>query len=279
MRTLGEAMDVYLSSSRFRRLAARTQRDYQKAILRLRGAFGHLPPAAWRPAAGYAYLETQQGSVQANRDLSVLANVMQVCVRSGVVERNLVREVEKNREQARERYVTDAELAAFLIHCNPKLTAWIGLKMLTGLRQGQMRALRVSDWRDDALWGPKAKGGRTLVFHGPGLAEAVDEVLRTHHGEQFRSVYLLCTRQGNQYTADGFRAIWQRAMRKHVDAGGQRFTEHDLRAKVASDSESLHLAQARMGHQTPNTTSRVYRRGPQVVTVLSRPEEGNKQEV
>ena len=98
--------------------------------------------------------------------------------------------------------------------------------------------------------------------------------MRTHHGEAPRSAYLLCTRQGNQYTADGFRAIWQRAMRKHIDHGWERFTEHDLRAKVASDSESLHLAQARMGHQTPNTTSRVYRRGPQVVSVLVKREEG-----
>jgi len=274
MRTLGEAMDAYLASSRFQLLARRTQHDYERAIVRLRRAFGHLPPDAWRPSAGYAYLEAQPGNVQANRDLSVLSNVMRVCVRAGVVDRNLVKEVEKNREQARTRYVTDTELAAFLARCNPKLKAWVGLKMLTGLRQGQLRALQVSDWRGDELWGPKAKGGRTLVFKGPGLADAVAEVMRTHHGEAPRSAYLLCTRQGNQYTADGFRAIWQRAMRKHTDHGWERFTEHDLRAKVASDSESLHLAQARMGHQTPNTTSRVYRRGPQVVSVLAKPEDG-----
>ena len=59
-------------------------------------------------------------------------------------------------------------------------------------------------------------------------------------------------------------------MAKHVAKGWPRFTEHDLRAKVASDSETLHLAQARLGHQDPNTTSRVYRRGPQMVTVLSK---------
>lgn len=263
-------MEAYLASTRFRRLAGRTQQEYSKAIVRLRHAFGHLAPDVWHPSAGYAYLEAQRGGVQANRDLSVLSNVMQVCVRAGVVDRNLVREVQKNRERARERYVRDDELGAFLTHCNPKLNAWVGLKMLTGLRQGQMRELRVADWRNDSLWGPKAKGGRTLVFSGRGLAEAVAEVMRTHHGDMPRSIYLFCTRSGTQYTADGFRAIWQRAMRKHIEAGGDRFTEHDLRAKVASDSESLQLAQARMGHQTPNTTSRVYRRGPQVVAVLSR---------
>ncbi len=270
MRTLGDAMDAYQASTRFQRLAPSTQVDYQRAMERLRKVFGPLSPEQWRPAAGYAYLESQDGLVQANRDLSVLSNVMQLCVRAGVVDRNLVREVEKHRERARERYVTDAELAAFLVHCNPKLKAWVGLKMLTGLRQGQMRELLVADWREGRLWGPKAKGGRSLVFSGEGLAAAVADVLRTHHGAGIRSRYLFCTRSGTQYTADGFRAIWQRAMRKHVDGGGERFTEHDLRAKVASDSETLDLAQARMGHQTPNTTSRVYRRGPLVVEVLPR---------
>lgn len=43
-------------------------------------------------------------------------------------------------------------------------------------RQGQLRALRLSDWRDGALWVPAAKGGRartsdplinSLVFNFP----------------------------------------------------------------------------------------------------------------
>jgi integrase len=38
--------------------------------------------------------------------------------------------------------------------------------MLTGLRQGQMRSLRLSDWRDGEFWVPGAKGGRALVFQG-----------------------------------------------------------------------------------------------------------------
>ena len=80
-------MDVYLASRRFRRLAERTQREYLRASVRLRQAFGHLPPGAWRPSAGYAYLEAQPGSVQANRDLSVLSNIMQLCVRAGVTNR------------------------------------------------------------------------------------------------------------------------------------------------------------------------------------------------
>jgi integrase len=59
-------------------------------------------------------------------------------------------------------------------------------------------------------------------------------------------------------------------MGKYLEAGGKRFTEHDLRAKVASDSEDLDVAQARLQHQSRTTTNRVYRRAPTKVKVLRR---------
>jgi hypothetical protein len=34
--------------------------------------------------------------------------------------------------------------------------------------------------------------------------------------------------------ARGFKAMWQRLMRKFVDQGGERFTFHDLRAKAGA---------------------------------------------
>jgi len=39
----------------------------------------------------------------------------------------------------------------------------------------------------------------------------------------------------------------------------ERFTEHDLRAKVASDLELLHASKL-LGHSTQVITNRVYRR-------------------
>ena len=60
-------------------------------------------------------------------------------------------------------------------------------------------------------------------------------------------------------------------MTKYVENGGERFTEHDLRAKVASDSEDLATAQDRLQHQSASTTNKVYRRAPVKVTVLKKP--------
>jgi len=43
----------------------------------------------------------------------------------------------------------------------------------------------------------------------------------------------------------------------------ERFTEHDLRAKVASDAESLERARQLLAHADSRITQRVYRRRPE----------------
>jgi integrase len=48
----------------------------------------------------------------------------------------------------------------------------------------------------------------------------------------------------------------------------ERFTEHDLRAKCASDAETLARAQQLFGHADSKITERVYRRKPKGVRPL-----------
>jgi integrase len=48
----------------------------------------------------------------------------------------------------------------------------------------------------------------------------------------------------------------------------ERFTEHDLRAKCASDAESPGRAQQLLGHADSKITERVYRRKPKIVRPL-----------
>jgi integrase len=44
----------------------------------------------------------------------------------------------------------------------------------------------------------------------------------------------------------------------------ERFTEHDLRAKVASDTDSEHARQL-LGHATSEMTEKEYRRRPEII--------------
>jgi integrase len=47
-----------------------------------------------------------------------------------------------------------------------------------------------------------------------------------------------------------------------------RFTEHDLRAKCASDAKTLEHARALLSHADSRLTDRVYRRKPELVDPL-----------
>jgi len=49
-----------------------------------------------------------------------------------------------------------------------------------------------------------------------------------------------------------------------------RFTEHDLRAKCASDASSLEHARALLSHADPRTTDAIYRRKPEHVKPLTK---------
>ncbi len=48
----------------------------------------------------------------------------------------------------------------------------------------------------------------------------------------------------------------------------ERFTEPDIRAKCASDAETLLRAQQLLGHADSKITQRVYRRKPEIVRPL-----------
>ncbi len=72
---------------------------------------------------------------------------------------------------------------------------------------------------------------------------------------------LIRKRNGKPYSGVGFSAIWQRLMRKHVAAGGERFSFHDLRSVSADGAATLEEARDRLGHASSETTQRHYRRG------------------
>ena len=73
--------------------------------------------------------------------------------------------------------------------------------------------------------------------------------------------YLIRNAKGKRYTDAGFSAIWQRLMTKHVNAGGERFSFHDLRSVSADGAATAEEARDRLGHTSVETTKRHYLRG------------------
>lgn len=72
--------------------------------------------------------------------------------------------------------------------------------------------------------------------------------------------------------ASGWKSMWQRFMERVIEETKvkEHFTEHDLRAKVASDAGTLEHARSLLAHADSRTTSRVYRRKAEIVEPLSR---------
>lgn len=230
--------------------------------------FGAIRPADWEGQWGLHYLRASPAPVSANRDLAVLSILFRRAVAAGLIGANPIRELRRNPEKPRTRYVSDAELQLFLAHCGDPLRSYIALKLTTGLRRGQLLRLRWSDWDGRELRAPAAKGGRETIYSGAGLPAAMRAVERTWPPLRPDAPVI-------RISDRALRGRWERAMRRHLkavagaDAAAREaanFTEHDLRAKVATDSADVRLAQARLGHTSSAVTEAVYIRGPRRVT-------------
>jgi integrase len=185
----------------------------------------------------------------------------------------------------RTRYVEDWEIAEAL-SLEPRrrkgslhaVRAYIKIKLLTGLRRGDLLRLRTSDLRDDGIHvephkTAKTTGKRIVIEWTPTLRQAIDEAKAARPVDI--GPYLFCTKRGDPYVsedgrANGWDSMWGRFMDRVLTETKikDRFTEHDLRAKCASDAETLEHAQQLLAHADSATTRRVYRRRPERVKPL-----------
>ena len=262
--TLGAVMDRYAREVVPTR-SPLTGRDDLRGLKYLRAVFGDVAPAAVKPAHCYQYLAERKAKVRANRELAVLSSVFKFAIRLGLVDRNPTLGVERLRETPRERLPEQWEIAEFLSDAPLLLRAYVPLKLLTGLRQGDMLRLRKDAITDAGIVVREGKTGKRRIIE---WSDELRTAMRTVQALQcpVSSFYVLSTRvrreglaPGQPYTGDGFRSIWQRQMRKVMKAGRlqESFTEHDLRATTAT--EAGERAQELLDHDSEKTTN-IYRR-------------------
>jgi integrase len=156
------------------------------------------------------------------------------------------------------------------------IQAYIRLKLLIGIRRGDMLRLRMSDLTDTGIMVRAHKTRNTKrtarIFEWtPALKLAVERAKAARPIDI--SPWLFCTREGEGYfnedsgQASGWDSMWQRFMTrllKDTDVK-ERFTEHDLRGKVGSDVASIERATDLLGHASKEITKRHYRRKPEVI--------------
>jgi integrase len=269
---LGAVMDTYIKEELPKRKPL-TQRDYLASIAMLRPVFGEMWPEDLEPKHIYAYMRLREAPVRANRDVAVLSNVMNQAIRIGLINTNPCKQVRRNEENPRTREVLDSEIVAFLPHCPDWLKAYVRLKLLTGLRQGDMLNIRLDQLREDGLFVQTGKRGKRLLFTWSNdLRAAIDTIKSQRH--RVTSLYLINSeRDGIKLSSSGFKSAWSRAMKKALAAGDltESFAENDLRAKVATEAVELgQNATAMLGHSSDAVTKRHYQRGTQKVAPLNK---------
>ncbi|MET3131328.1 integrase [Oxalobacteraceae bacterium GrIS 1.11] len=152
---------------------------------------------------------------------------------------------------------------------------YIRLKLLTGLRRGDLLRLTSANLKEDGIHVTPHKtqnstGKKLIIDWSPELHAAVEAA---KYVRPCLSQWLFCTRKGEGYineakgTASGWDSVWQRFMERIMEETKvtERFTEHDMRAKCASDAETLEHARALLAHADSRVTDKIYRRKPERV--------------
>ena len=252
-------------------LAPRTQKDYRRHILKLRQVFGERIADDLRPRDFGPFLDVKRGKIQRVRQLAVLSAAFTEAVSSWyVLERNVLRDVKRPKSQPRDRLVTDEEFEGVLAIAPRRMKLGMQLALLTGQRQGDIIRFKWSDIRDGALHLQQSKTGKRLAIElNPELKRVLGQCWQLPRGGCEGCEYILPTRAGTPYTSEGFRATFQRLMRKWLASGGSRFRYHDLRALAATKCATPEIAMRLLGHTTISMTMRVYRRGVERVKALS----------
>lgn len=286
VRTIADLLDRYALEVAPTK-APKTQIDNAAQVKRISAVFGHMPITAIRPQHFYQYLDKRTAKVSGRRELALLSHAFTKAVEWGLIDRHpTIGQLRMQGEKARTRYIEDWEITEVMAlppfrkrGSVRAIQAYIRLKLLTGVSQGDLLRLRPAvDFTDDGIHVQRQKtakktGQRTIYEWTPELREAV------RIAQEARPVdiapYLFCTKHGKCYaktngTTDSWKTMWQRFMKRVLAETKvtERFTEHDLRAKAGSDAESLEHARQLLAHADARTTKRVYRRKPERVKPL-----------
>ncbi len=191
-------------------------------------------------------------------------------IRWGVVDINPCLGVERFKEQPRDRYIEDWEYEAFKAHAGPFFAAYMDFKLLTGLRQGDVLSIKLSDIKDDGIYVILGKSTKPIIIEWTDSLKAAVKVVRAlPKPNKISGMYLFTNKLGRPYTVDGFRSNWQRRMKSALEQGviKERFTEHDIRAKSGSDTTLEHATNL-LTHKDSKTTQKHYRRKTLIVKPL-----------
>lgn len=277
---INEWVDAHVMNSN--KIRPATRRSYLAALKHLTPVFEFVDVKniSRKYIRQYFDMRKKASHTSAHREIEVLRTFLNWCVDMEYVDFNPANKLRFHKPAPRERYVTDDEVEFFLRTAGPLLNLYVPLKIYTGARKNDLLSITRNDWLPDGLFvgdrksfrvntGRKSRG--RIFARTPQLENIMEKIL-----DQAGDVFLFCTKNNQPYinfdedTTTAFDSIWQRAKQRAIKAGlPEPFQERDLRAKTATDAETLEEARAVLGHSSTLMTRTVYRRKPEIVKKIA----------
>lgn len=267
---------------RWKKLSDSSRDDYRQAWKQIAKTFGKVQASAidTTMVARYVHVERANAPKRANTEKALLSNLFGHGIKLGVCTVNATIGVEPHQLEARTEAPDSDVLAKFLDWLTKQTPQRriIGMAAeycsLAGNRKVEFLPLTWPQVDRKAgvirTFRAKQRGKKRMqivevIGIGPDLGALLDRLSAIRPDRE--CLYVFPTRDGNHYTASGFKTLWQRcvlqAIEEKVLEADTRFTFHDLRAFYATKHKKVHGELPDL-HANPATTARVYDRNKEV---------------
>lgn len=239
--------------------AARTQADNLRELEKLYEFFDN-PPApinSIRPVHVREYLDwrSKTAKVRANREIALFSHIFNKAREWGYTDNeNPKRGVAQNPESGRDVYVSDDVFWRVYDCADRHIQQLMLVAYLCSQRVTDTLELKVSDFRDGALWVQQNKSGKRLRIELSGVfADVVQQIL----DERGRPAHdFLFVKHGKPISYGQLRYGMDKA-RKLAGVAKADFQFRDLRAKAGTDKDEeqgLNAARDLLGHKNDSMT-------------------------
>ncbi|MGR9088662.1 MAG: site-specific integrase [Gammaproteobacteria bacterium] len=246
-KTLDWLFNQYLTSVQHAGKSEKTRKEYTKnaatlsrTVLKSGDTFGQVDAERVTPGVIRKYLDARTAQVAANREVAFLSICFSWAVERDLLKTNPCRDVRRNSEKPRTRYVTDQEYQqVFELAAKwPHVQCAMEFAYLCRMRLCEVLDLRQSDITDAGIHVRRRKGSRDNITIWSRRLEAAVKLSRSLPIPQAIPInpYLIRGQIGQKLTESGFQTLWQRLMIEAAEQGMDRFTFHDLKSKGVSDS-------------------------------------------
>jgi integrase len=247
-KTLDWLFNQYLASTQHAGKSQKTRREYEKnantlskTTLKTGDNFGQIDAERITPGVIRKYIDARTAPVSANREVAFMSVCFSWAVERDLLKTNPCRDVRRNTEKARTRYVTELEYSQVfdLAAKWPHVQCAMEFAYLCRMRLCEVLDLKHSDITDAGIHVRRRKGSRDNITTWNSRLEAALKLSKSLPMPQARPInpYLIRGMSGQHLTESGFQSLWQKLMTEAVSQGIERFNYHDLKAAGISRTE------------------------------------------